>query len=211
MTPAPDGNDSERRLLDAALTLFSGAGYAATGVRELIERAGVTPPVLYYHFKNKEGLFRRLVLALHESAHAGLETVARGGGDCEGRLRAIARGSFAFCRDDPRVPRLMFQSAYGPPIEGLGEILDGLGRRRFEAIRLVMEDGLRDGDLRPADPSALALAFCSLIDQPLNVLSRQPDPAPLLTPELADWLVDLFLRGAAGPGRSSPRQLLPGQ
>ncbi len=44
-----EDNDSERRLLDCALTLFSTKGYVATGVRELIDLAGVTQPVLYYY------------------------------------------------------------------------------------------------------------------------------------------------------------------
>ncbi|MCE1227092.1 MAG: TetR/AcrR family transcriptional regulator, partial [Geobacteraceae bacterium] len=54
----PDTSANVRqRLLDAALQLFSTKGYAATSVRELVEAAGVTKPVLYYYFKNKEGLY----------------------------------------------------------------------------------------------------------------------------------------------------------
>jgi AcrR family transcriptional regulator len=199
-----EDSDSERRLLDCALTLFSTKGYAATGVRELIDLAGVTQPVLYYYFANKEDLFRQLVLRLHDSAHAELERVVRGADGCEARLRAIIQGSFAFCRGDPRIPRLMFQTAYGPPIEGVGEFVADLGRRRFESIREVMEDGLRHGELRCGDASALALAFCGLMDHHLNVLSRLPHPEQHLSPSLADSLVDLFLHGAGRvPGGST--------
>ncbi len=54
-------NEAETRLLESALTLFSDKGYEGTSIREIIEGAGVTRPVLYYYFENKEDLFRRLV------------------------------------------------------------------------------------------------------------------------------------------------------
>ena len=54
-------SDAEQRLLANALTLFCEKGYDGASIREIIARAGVTRPVLYYHFKNKEDLFRRLV------------------------------------------------------------------------------------------------------------------------------------------------------
>jgi TetR/AcrR family transcriptional regulator len=37
-----------KRLLKAALELFTKKGFAATSVREIVEIAGVTKPVLYY-------------------------------------------------------------------------------------------------------------------------------------------------------------------
>lgn len=53
--------NAQQRLLDAAMLLFSRKGYAATSVRELVEQAGVTKPVLYYYFRNKAGLYLALI------------------------------------------------------------------------------------------------------------------------------------------------------
>ena len=50
-------SNSRERLLETATELFAEKGYAATSVREIVERAGVSKPVLYYYFKSKEGLF----------------------------------------------------------------------------------------------------------------------------------------------------------
>ena len=49
------------RLLAAAIELFTGQGYAATSVREIVAAAGVTKPALYYWFGSKEGLYLALV------------------------------------------------------------------------------------------------------------------------------------------------------
>ena len=44
------------KLLEAAVRLFATKGYPATSTREIVEAAGVTKPMLYYYFQNKEGL-----------------------------------------------------------------------------------------------------------------------------------------------------------
>ncbi len=57
---APDeltaANETVKRLLESALVLFSEKGYEGASIREIIERAGVTRPVLYYYF----GVFARI-------------------------------------------------------------------------------------------------------------------------------------------------------
>ena len=57
--PAEDG--ARKRLMVSAIGLFAEKGYASTSVREIVARAGVTKPVLYYYFKNKEGLLRSIL------------------------------------------------------------------------------------------------------------------------------------------------------
>ena len=56
-----EDHDAREVLLAAATALFAQKGYAGTSVREIVERAGVTKPVLYYYFENKEGLFRAIL------------------------------------------------------------------------------------------------------------------------------------------------------
>ena len=48
---------TRERLLETASQLFASKGYASTSVREIVARAGVSKPVLYYHFQSKEGLY----------------------------------------------------------------------------------------------------------------------------------------------------------
>lgn len=192
----PPTNETEQRLLDAALSLFAEKGYEAASVREIIEATGVTRPVLYYYCSGKEDLFRRLVHWKHDEAYRDLGRIVRATSGCENRLRAIIRGSFAFCASDPRVPRLMFQTHFGPVIPGISEFLEEIAKFRFSMIQQVMQEGLDSGELKGGDASVLALAFCCLMDQHINILSRLPRPRKHLTPEFADWLVGLFLSGA---------------
>jgi len=205
----PPTNETEKRLLDVALTLFAEKGYEAASVREIIEQVGVTRPVLYYYCASKEDLFKRLVHWTHDEAYRELSRIAQETTGCANRLRAIIRGSFAFCAADPRVPRVMFQTAFGPVIPGISEFLSEMSGQRFAIITQVIQDGLNSGELVSSDSRELALAFCCLMDQHLHILSRMPQPQEQLTPERADWLVTLFLTGVGtgtrAPNTSSPR------
>jgi AcrR family transcriptional regulator len=192
--------ETEERLYDAALTLFAEKGYEAASVREIIEAIGVTRPVLYYYCASKEDLFKRVVRWKHDAAYLHLVEALRVAGSCVERLRTLARGAFAFCAADPRAARLMFQTQFGPRLPGIGAFMDEIAGLRFQLVCGVMHEGLQTGQLRGGEAAGLALAFCCLIDQHLNVLARQPGAAQLLSAERADGLVDLFLHGA-GSGR----------
>jgi len=194
-TVRPPKNDTEERLLDAALTLFADKGYEAASVREIIEATGVTRPVLYYYCSSKEDLFRRLVQWKHDEAYRELCKTVNETKGCVNRLRAIIKKSFTFCASDPRVPRLMFQTHFGPTIPGISEFMAEVAKLRFLIVHQVMQEGLDAGHLEGGDAASLSLIFCCVMDHHINVLARMPEPKTRLTPELADSLVDVILHG----------------
>lgn len=204
----PPTNDTEERLLDAALTLFAEKGFEAASVREIIEATGVTRPVLYYYCSSKEDLFKRLVHWKHDAAYRELGKIVSETKGCANRLRAIIKGSFAFCATDPRVPRLMFQTHFGPTIPGIAEFMNEVAKLRFLIVHQVMQEGLDAGEVEGGDAASLSLIFCSVMDHHINVLARMPKPKKRLTPQLADTLVDVFFFGL-GSGKRSKVSLPP--
>ena len=185
-------------LLDQALTLFSQHGYSATGVRDIIQAAGVTQPTLYYHFADKRALFNALIDRYYGESQRQLEQILKTVSGCESRLRRLVVKSFEYCSADPRVPRLMFQTYHGPRLPEIDGILDGLSKRRFRLVTRIMKEGIAEGRLGNADPEFLSLSFCCLMDQPINLFSRRAEPGRYLTSKLAEALVTLFLHGSAG-------------
>lgn len=49
---------TQQKLLDAAIRAFSENGYKGTSTRDIADRAGVHHPLITYHFKNKNSLWR---------------------------------------------------------------------------------------------------------------------------------------------------------
>jgi AcrR family transcriptional regulator len=54
--PAEPSGDTRDRVLAVAAQLFAEHGFDAVSVREICEAAGVSKPVLYYHFGNRDGV-----------------------------------------------------------------------------------------------------------------------------------------------------------
>jgi AcrR family transcriptional regulator len=171
--------------LDQATTLFSERGYSATSIRDIIQAAGVTQPTLYYHFADKRSLFEELIKRHYEDSQQQLENIIETEVGCEARLRLFVQRSFEFCNADHRVPRLMSQTYHGPRVAEIDGILDKLTDRRFWLIKKTTQDGIIEGRLRSSDPEFLALGFCCLMDQPLNLFSRRSEPNRYLTDDLA--------------------------
>ena len=52
---------TQQKLLDAAIEAFSENGFKGTSTRDIADRAGVHHPLITYHFKNKNQLWRAAV------------------------------------------------------------------------------------------------------------------------------------------------------
>ena len=50
-------------IIDSATRLFGSIGFDATTTIKIANEAGVTEPLIYYHFKGKDDLFTRIIEA----------------------------------------------------------------------------------------------------------------------------------------------------
>ena len=53
--------ENRELIMQCAKTLFYSKGYDAVGVQEIVDRAGITKPTLYYYFGSKLGLLKTLI------------------------------------------------------------------------------------------------------------------------------------------------------
>lgn len=150
---------TRRKILDAAVQLFSEAGFAATGLGDIIERAELTKGALYYHFESKESLASEIV---EESAHIVSETFSTICGSSSPAMENVIHSSFAVAGimvTDPMV-RTGTQLA-----RALGEFNPAVTRFYRDALGLVakqLAEARADGDLRTElPPDAVAETLLS--------------------------------------------------
>jgi len=58
---AQEQNATAEKILETASKLFAEKGFANVSVRDICRATGTTPPVLYYYFGSKKGLFDEVV------------------------------------------------------------------------------------------------------------------------------------------------------
>ena len=88
--------DNRELLLDAALDLFYAKGYDAVGVQEIVDRAGVTKPTLYYYFGSKIGLLRNLLERGYNILEKGVLEASRMNASLPEVLYKVAREFFDY-------------------------------------------------------------------------------------------------------------------
>lgn len=174
------------RLLEAGVKLFSKKGYANTSVREIVELAGVSKPILYYYFKSKEGMFRSILdYALKQQEHV-LEEALKKPGSVLDRLIYLYRIMYRALMEDRNLFKLIHNLIFGPHQGADREGIEQYHRRITDAIKTIYIDGLAKGEVKKASPDEVAflvlgvLDFCIHLDYVHPELLDQKRPERLL-------------------------------
>lgn len=103
MALAADAMPTQRRITEAALTLFAAKGYAATGIRQIANSAGVSSAALYHYTGTKHGLLVNIMTeGLRRFAAASRQAVA----DLTGSERHIVALTRVHVATEALMPRL---------------------------------------------------------------------------------------------------------
>lgn len=166
--------DVRGRLLASAAELFSNRGYAATTVREIVARAGVTKPVLYYYFGSKEGIYLDL---MREPIHGFFEHIAAAvdeGGTARERIVRLCLAAYDDFVRHLSLARVMYSIYYGPPQGAPFIDFDAMQLRFQDAIRAVVREGIRAGEFRKADPADMMWIVIGAVNVAMEVELCRP-------------------------------------
>ena len=157
----------EQRILEVAKELFTQRGFSNVAMRDICRAADVTPPTVYYYFKNKEALFDAVV---RESVSmAGF--ITKLSDECEkatgpkAQIRAFTRNYLAhFPKDHLNVGLYVRHST---------EELDSVGRKTLAAdlariqsvLNAIIERGIKSGEFRETDPSMAAACLLGMMNR----------------------------------------------
>ena len=165
----PGNGPARQRLLAAATDLFTQRGYAATTVREIVGAAGVTKPVLYYYFQNKEGIY----LELMRQAFARLdELIAASVGDrgsATQKLLCLCDRTYTLFMENVKVARVMYSIYYGPQQGAPFFDFDAYHLKFQDAVRRLIQEGIRKGELRKGNPEDMTWAILGAINVAMEV------------------------------------------
>jgi AcrR family transcriptional regulator len=170
---------TRERIVAAALDQVAGGGYASAGVQVVAARAGVAVGTVYRHFSSKGDLFaeafRRasqreldvVVEVIENRAHSAEPGAFGREPDGRSVSERVAAAVEAFARRALAGPVLAY-ALLAEPVDPAVEA----ERLRFrtgyrDAFARVLEDGVRDGELRPHDTRTIAAALVGALGEAL--------------------------------------------
>jgi AcrR family transcriptional regulator len=174
---------TRERIVTAALDQVADGGYASAGVQTVAARAGVAVGTVYRHFPSKGDLFAE---AFRRASQRELDVVVEVS-EADGRSAAerVSAAVEAFCRRAMAGPVLGY-ALLAEPVDPAVEA----ERLRFrtgyrDAFVRVLEDGVRDGELRPHDTRTVAAALVGSLGEalvgPLSSANGGPKEALIAT------------------------------
>ena len=159
-----EGNNARERLLEAGTDLFGERGYAGTFVREIVARAGVTKPVLYYYFKSKEGMFYTILDGAAEQQEVILVEALEVPGAVLDRIIYLYRRIYEGLIEHRNLFKMIYNLVFGPRQGAPDYDIDQYHRRMVDAIKTIYLEGLARGEVKEADADEVAILVLSLLD-----------------------------------------------
>jgi len=139
-----DSDQPRDALARAATRLFSTRGYAAVGVQEIAEAAGVTKPTLYHHFGSKVGLLQAVLGEEFAAMAARVATAAVYRGELAATLAAVATAYFTHADERPAFYRLMLLLWFCPADSEERGASSNLFQIQQAMLERLFQDAARD-------------------------------------------------------------------
>jgi TetR/AcrR family transcriptional regulator len=107
---------TQQKLLDAAIQAFSENGFIGTSTRDIADRAGVHHPLITYHFKNKDRLWRAAVDRIFREFNISLVKAMAEVPDVNPKARAAAfvRTYVKYSFSHPALHKIILQESSYP-------------------------------------------------------------------------------------------------
>lgn len=125
--------DRERQLLEVAQRMFVERGYQGTAMEDIARAAGVTRPVVYKLFGNKDGIYLACLNKAREVLNSYIIEYAMKGQGLEGRLKGGIEGYFSFVENERDTFRFLYDSGAavaGPAAEAASKL-------RFDTVARI--------------------------------------------------------------------------
>lgn len=179
MPPVSRGADGQRRgravnvrrqVLNAALECFGAFGFEGTSTRAVAERAGISHPLLLYHFGSKEQLWRSTMEAVigeyRQALDARLGDMADG--DAAAGLRIFIDNFVRFSAQRPQLYRVMTQESTQRS-DRIHWLIDEHLRPSFERVVGLIVASQGTASVRAGDPARMYYAIIGMAGTLLSV------------------------------------------
>jgi TetR/AcrR family transcriptional regulator len=183
MTPTMTRRERERQrhrreILAVALDVFSRKGFEGTTMAEIAGQAEFAVGTLYKFFKDKEALYRALLLeTAHEFERELFAALDAPGTEIEKLERFLEAKARMILRHIPAA-RLYFAQTTGTfisPIMGFDRELRALYAKLLDRLESVIRDGIRKKLLANVRPRALTLGLEGISNAFLTASIERPE------------------------------------
>jgi AcrR family transcriptional regulator len=155
---------TRERIVAAALEQVARGGYASAGIQPVAAAAGVAVGTVYRHFPSKGDLFAEVFRRASQRELDVVVEVSERDAPAAERVAAAAEAFSRRALAGPVLAYALIAEPVDPAVES-ERLRFRIGYR--DAFARVLEDGVRDGELRPHDTRTVAAAIVGALAESL--------------------------------------------
>jgi AcrR family transcriptional regulator len=181
-------------VLKAARTVFARLGFEGASTRTVAEVAGVNNAMIYYHFKDKNELYRA-VLADSFMAFENIweHQVFRSGASARAKIQKYVEEFIRFQHANDEL-RKIISMEFATCSDNYKWLADNYFSQSYERLAGLLKEGMRSGELKRHDPS---VAIPSLVGMILHSFIMRPIAERVIGRKI-DLSVNKFSRFVTG-------------
>jgi AcrR family transcriptional regulator len=180
-------------LLSSAGTLFLKKNYADVTMEDIAEAAGVTKGAAYHHFASKETLYVEMMQSALKEKQELFKAAIASPGTCRERLRRLTAIFLELPYEEREVMKLVRRdiNIFKDPVRS--QLVRAYQTALPEQVEMVIKDGIRDGELAPADLRLLSWMHVAIVEV---ILTPYAERVFGNQDEMLDFVIGLFFNGA---------------
>lgn len=187
-----DGSEGRERILREATRLFVAGGYRGISMRDIAEAVGLSKAGLYYHFENKEDLFLAILQEHLSQVQEVVERCREMPGTTRQRIQALTQALLSFPPEQSAIIRLASQDAAHLSPAARQAFYHTYQSGFIGQIAGMIEEGLRQGELRPVDPM---IATWILLGSMVPFFGTNPERGSMSSAQVTAEIVNIFFDG----------------
>jgi len=177
---------SQDEILLVSLKLFSEKGYFNTSLTDIKDAVGIkTTSGIYQHFKNKQSIAEALLTSILDSLSISIDDIRRRNKKASEQLRELVDLLFKLTEDAPEVIRFLFLVNIKEILPEQEQVVD---TAPFIKIKRVIQNGIKDGEIKSIDPMLAYSYFFGIIKQTIALVLSDDLPNNADSYQSQAWL-----------------------
>ncbi|MCD4774870.1 MAG: TetR/AcrR family transcriptional regulator [Candidatus Aegiribacteria sp.] len=184
-------DSNSEKLLQAGIELLSKKTFSEISMDQVAELSGLSKPMIYYYFKNKEGYYKALAGHLLKMARSMNQKVLKSDLSLKENMTNYVRFRIEFVKKNPGISRA-FMSMITDPNIGLliEEMQDEFNVMRTEFIDPMFDTAKRNGEILPDTNGLMVIMTLNsfLVAITMKILNKIPIHDEINIEEIVDIL-----------------------
>ena len=169
----------KQSILKTAARLFATQGFDATTTLQIAREAGVTEPLIYYHFKGKDDLFTQIIDTTFSIYFSRIDKLEKNPGTPFGQIRKLIELQYDIAEEMPDEVQLIANACparLNDPADICAGNVQEYRRRLLGYLTRNISDGIGLGEIENVPTEETAIMILSVINGIVRYKKINEDP-----------------------------------